>query len=75
MKKKKYCECSVCGYEFFITSSSVYLAQNEPTIAEYLSGRTPAIFNATDCPNCSCQLILKDRVPKMVEAPELPEGE
>lgn len=75
MRKKNYRECSVCGCEFQITLGAVYLAQDEPTLADCLSCKAPTIFNAIDCPNCSCQMILKSRLPKMAATPELPPKE
>lgn len=78
-KKKNYCECLVCGCEFMITLGAVYLVQDEPTLADRLSCKAPTVFNAIDCPNCGCQMILKGRIPKVVinakALPETPKGD
>lgn len=63
---EKNCVCSVCGHEFAIMKDSVYLAQEKSTLFERMGGNEPTVFNAIDCPNCSCQMILKERVPKIV---------
>lgn len=36
------------------------------TVIDFLTGKKNTVFNAIDCPNCGCQIILKKRVPTMV---------
>jgi len=62
---KNRCKCSVCGHKFAINKSSVYLTQETSTLADRLFGKTPNVFNAIDCPNCNCQMLLKERMPRL----------
>lgn len=69
-KEKNRIECSVCGHKFPIEKKSVYQVQDQPSFSDLLTGKTPVIFNAIDCPECGCQMVLKGRIPAVVAQPE-----
>lgn len=72
-KKKQRCnmsnkkiKCTVCSHSFKLNKKMVYEVQEESTPTILLSLRKNKIYNAADCPNCGCQMIIKDRTPKVI---------
>ncbi len=60
--------CEVCGTELNINKKNVYVAE----VRNSLFG-TSENWNATDCPHCGCQNLLKKRYNKVSEMKTLKE--
>ena len=56
IKKQK---CNICNNKFYIDSKKVYQVQN----TELIKGIET--YDAIDCPNCSCQILLWKRLKKI----------
>ena len=61
IKKKK---CNICNNKFYINSKEVYQAQ---TYQIKMTGLLKELetYDAIDCPNCSCQILLCKRLEKI----------
>lgn len=62
----KKVKCTVCGHSFKLNKKMVYEIQEESTPIAILSLQKNKIYNAADCPNCSCQMVFKERIPKVI---------
>ena len=67
---KRKIKCDVCGERLHVNSGNVYEVREE---CGALSALTEArkIYSATDCPYCSCQKVLGQRLSRI----EKEEGE
>lgn len=57
-------QCKICGCEFAITKQERYIASDNDTVgfgAAFGSKREATIYDAFDCPNCGCQMIIQPR--------------
>ena len=59
IKKKK---CDICNNKFYINKAITYLVQ---THLDSIVSLRPEIYNAVDCPNCGCQILLCKRLEKV----------
>ena len=60
----KKIKCNVCGCKFTSDESMHYIARdNQETglAASFGSKMEPALFDAFDCPECNCQVIVGKR--------------
>lgn len=64
MKKIK---CNVCKYRFSLNKAMVKKVYEPNNLFDNLSGKQIKIYNATDCPNCGCQIILSPRLKEVKE--------
>lgn len=55
-------KCDVCGKRFIPRKEAVYQATEKLSVTEVLT-RVPKMVDATDCPRCGCQILLKIRMP------------
>lgn len=56
--------CRICGCEFPITSQTHYIATDNETVglaSAFGSKKEVDIYDAFDCPNCGCQMIIQRR--------------
>lgn len=73
--KKGYKRCEVCRMVFPLHSDEVYIVREKTTtgLAACFSGEELLLFDAIDCPFCSCQNRLTERLRK--EEPTMEESE
>ena len=67
-------KCSVCGKRFMPDKEFVYLASEGVSVVDAFT-RVKRVYDATDCPRCGCQQLLKIRVPKIEERKNEDEAE
>lgn len=53
--------CDVCGNALVLEKEHIYMVTENKGISSVLSPNE--IYDATDCPKCGCQNILKRRLP------------
>ena len=63
MIKKKL--CYVCGAKITVKKDLVYLVREREVPVSEVFVRTPAVYDAMDCPHCGCQQLLATRLPKL----------
>ena len=63
MKKKR--KCYVCGAGIALRKELVYRVREAILPLAEAFTRTPAVFDAMDCPVWGCQQVLATRMPKL----------
>lgn len=77
-------KCNVCGFEFEPNQENHYIARNAGKYGfANLAGTEEELYDAFDCPACSCQIIAQERkrrhgplaISLHEDEGDLPEGE
>lgn len=58
-------KCKACGIKFRPTTWRRYTAVGNKTtgvVATIVETENPIIYDAFDCPNCGCQIVVNERV-------------
>lgn len=58
-------KCKVCGIKFHPTTWRRYTVVDNKTtgvMAAIVGTENPIIYDAFDCPNCGCQIIVNERL-------------
>ena len=63
---KKKIKCTVCNHSFELIKEMVYEVQTEVAPMGLILSRKNNVYDAVDCPECGCQMVLKDRMPKVI---------
>lgn len=61
--------CDICGAQLILQKDTIYCV-TEPTEGIQLLPTTRPVWDATDCPTCGTQHLLKKRLPKFEPKPE-----
>lgn len=61
--------CEICGHEFELTKDNHYIVRDNETTGIVTVGRHDEVqmYDAVDCPNCGCQIILCKRLRPFTE--------